>query len=100
MQKLKLNLDDLEVVAFDTTHADRSSKGTVHARSCQYQGDPDYTAYYSTCDSGSNDGCFSGPNSGCVGWASFEDTCDVCTNVESCGCAFSEYSNCHRCTGA
>jgi hypothetical protein len=96
VKKLKLNVDDLRVDGFDTTGLS-GSPGTVYARSCQYPGDADYTEYYSTCEVGSNmaAGCFS---DGCtVSLTTFEDTCDVCTNVDSCGCDFSEMSNCHRC---
>ena len=39
MKKLKLNLDDLKVVSFETTSKNQQQKGTVYGYQCNTQGD-------------------------------------------------------------
>lgn len=102
MKKLTLALEDLHVESFRTVTDPPSLRGTVRANSgCAYT-DVDCTQYYSTCDASGGatcDGCLSGANGGCVGLYTNEESYCVCSAVYSCECAFSEASNCHRCTG-
>lgn len=87
-----------------------SLNGTVRGNSgCCYAGDPNHTEYWSTCDATqdggascnycqSDGGCLS-EGGGCIPLYTYEESYCVCTNEYSCECAFSEASNCHRCTG-
>ncbi|HEX8905736.1 MAG TPA: hypothetical protein VF771_12875 [Longimicrobiaceae bacterium] len=106
MKKLSLSLDELKVESFRTVDDPHSLRGTVKANSgCQYTTDPyqdcgNYTEYWSTCAASGDtcDGCLSGTG-GCIALYTYEESYCVCTNEYSCECAFSEASNCHRCTG-
>jgi len=108
MKKLSLALDELQVESFRTVEDPHSLRGTVKANSgCQYTTDPNQdcgnmTQYWSTCP-GSGDAtcanCLSGVGGGCIGLYTNEESYCVCSNEYSCDCAFSEASNCHRCTG-
>ncbi|HEX8697081.1 MAG TPA: hypothetical protein VF746_31975 [Longimicrobium sp.] len=110
MRKLKLELDDLRVESFLTVAEQPSLKGTVRANSCRYEGDPYYTQYWSTCEPTLQDDpscrqcvslndCLSDGGGGCQGYYTWEESYCQCTAEYSCECAFSEASNCHRCTG-
>jgi hypothetical protein len=102
MKKLTLALDALKVESFRTVDDPASLRGTVKANSgCQYT-DPDCTQYYSTCNASGGAtcaDCLSGADGGCIALYTNEESYCVCSNEYSCNCAFSEASNCHRCTG-
>jgi hypothetical protein len=107
MKKLKLELDALQVETFRPVAVEPSLAGTVRANSgCCYTGD-DCTEYYSTCQNTQNGAqtcqadCRS-VNGTCLTGIpinTYEESFCVCSNQYSCDCAFSEASNCHRCTG-
>ena len=90
MKKLKLSLDDLQVSSFRTAADAQARGGTVKANSgC--------TQFASTCAPSGGASCDACPsaNTDCGGIVlyTFEVSYCVCSDQ----CAFSEFSNCHRC---
>lgn len=105
MKKLKLALDELQVETFQPVREQPGLRGTVHGNSgCCYPDEPNYTQYWSTCQQTGGgetcDNCQSG--NGCLTGDpinTYEESFCQCSAEYSCDCAFSEASNCHRCTG-
>ena len=94
MKKLKLHLEHLQVETFTPVGEQPALRGTVRGNSgCCYTGNG-CTDYWSTCDQGGGTTLATG-----IPINTYEESFCQCSDVYSCDCAFSEASNCHRCTG-